>query len=194
MGIARRVDLVSKLAEDLKDEKGKLYALRADVCNENDLVEAFNWILKNLGPIHVLVNNAGTFQHTNLVDGDTEKWKQVLNTNVLGLCIATREAIKNMKAHGINGQIIHINSVAGHLVPPYPNLNLYPASKHAVTALAQTLRQELDRMQSKIKVTVSRYNLSSKQRNSDTYVDSCLPLTFFLLYDAKIRYYIILYY
>lgn len=147
--------MITKLSENLKDQKGKLHPLRADVCKENDLVEAFDWIMKNLGPVHILINNAGTFQHTNLCEGDTEKWKQVLNTNVLGLCIATKEAITNMKAHSIDGHIIHINSTAGHVVPPYPNLNLYPASKYAVTALAQTLRRELDSIQSKIKVTVS---------------------------------------
>lgn len=61
-----------------------------------------------------------------------------------------------MKRYNVSGHIIHINSVAGHKVPELPALALsvYPASKFAVTALAETLRQELRYTGSKIKVTV----------------------------------------
>ncbi|RZC42511.1 hypothetical protein BDFB_002988 [Asbolus verrucosus] len=58
-----------------------------------------------------------------------------------------------MKANNINGHIIHINSIFGHNVPNYPNLNVYPASKYAVTALTETLRQELNQLGSKIRIT-----------------------------------------
>lgn len=61
-----------------------------------------------------------------------------------------------MKRYNVAGHIIHINSVAGHKVPDLPGLalSIYPASKFAITALADTLRQELRFMGSKIKVTV----------------------------------------
>ncbi|KAJ8943913.1 hypothetical protein NQ318_019521 [Aromia moschata] len=58
-----------------------------------------------------------------------------------------------MKANNIDGHIIHINSVTGHQVPAFPGLNVYPASKYAVTALAETLRLELNSAKSKIKIT-----------------------------------------
>ncbi|KAJ3616892.1 hypothetical protein MTP99_009117 [Tenebrio molitor] len=120
---------------------------------EDDILKGFKWVSEKLGPVHVLVNNAGIAQPTNLIDGETEKWKKTLDTNVLGLCIATREAIKVMKANKIDGHIIHINSVAGHKVPNFPGLNIYPASKHAVTALTETLRQEFNNLGLKIKIT-----------------------------------------
>lgn len=72
----------------------------------------------------------------------------------MALSIATREAIKSMKENNVDGHVIHINSIAGHSVPPLPNYNVYPASKYAVTALTETLRQELTKMDSKIKVSV----------------------------------------
>lgn len=123
---------------------------------EEDILQAFEWTKKNLGPVHILVNNAGgAALTTNLFDGDTQHWKRVLDLNVLGLCIATREAVKNMRANNVDGHIIHINSVGGHKVPNIPNLNVYPASKFAVTALTETLRQELNSIGSKIKITVS---------------------------------------
>jgi NAD(P)-dependent dehydrogenase (short-subunit alcohol dehydrogenase family) len=73
---------------------------------------------------------------------------------LLGLCIATREAVKVMKVNKIDGHIIHINSVSGHGVPNVPGVNVYAASKHAVTALTETLRQEFNHPGLKIKITV----------------------------------------
>lgn len=84
--------------------------------------------------------------------------------NVLGLCTCTREAVKIMKEHGIDGHVVHINSIAGHYVPQLskPVLNVYPASKYAVTALTETLMHELRSQGSKIKVTVRKTFLISK--------------------------------
>lgn len=60
-----------------------------------------------------------------------------------------------MNKNGIkDGHIIHLNSVAGHLIPFFTGISIYPASKHAVTALTETLRQELISKGSKIRVTV----------------------------------------
>lgn len=81
-------------------------------------------------------------------------WKKVLDTNVLGLCIATREAITIMNENDIPGHIIHINSVLGHYVAHLPGINMYPASKFAVTALTETLRQEFLAVDSKIRISV----------------------------------------
>lgn len=157
VGLARRSQLVEKLSTKLVGKKGKLYAIKADISQEEDILAAFNWVKENLGPIHILINNAGVLQDTNLIDGETNKWKIIFDTNVLGLCMATREAVKIMRAHNIDGQIIHINSVAGHGVPNFPGINVYPASKHAVTALTESLRQELNRIGSNIKITVNNY-------------------------------------
>lgn len=60
-----------------------------------------------------------------------------------------------MREHNIDGHIVHINSIAGHKVPYFPISNVYPSSKYAVTALTETLRIELNTLQSKIKVSVS---------------------------------------
>jgi len=153
VGLARRSERVEELSKKLAGKKGKLHALKVDVTKEEEILKAFKWVTNNLGPVHILVNNAGIGQYNTLIDGDTEKWRRVFDTNVLALCIATREAIKIMNANGIDGHIIHINSVAGHSVPNLPTVNVYPASKHAVTALTETLRQELNQIGSKIKIT-----------------------------------------
>nr|CAI5850334.1 unnamed protein product [Callosobruchus analis] len=77
----------------------------------------------------------------------------MLNVNVVGLCTATREAVKIMNEHNIDGHIIHINSMLGHFVLGIPGLEIYTASKHAVTALGQAMRKEMGRSNRRIKVT-----------------------------------------
>lgn len=101
------------------------------------------------------MNNAGSMTVANLTDGETENFKRTLDLNVLALCIATREAVKDMRANNVDGHIIHINSVVGHYVPKVKGFNVYPASKHAVTALTESLRHELNSLNSKIRITVS---------------------------------------
>lgn len=154
--MARRKERIETLAAKLAGRKGKLYAVQADLANEQDIINAFEWIKKNVGPVSILINNAGAAKITTLTEGDADAWRQILNLNVIGLCIATREAVKDMRANGIEGHVVHINSVVGHTVPPFRGSNMYPASKHAVTALTESLRHELNSLNSKIKITVSR--------------------------------------
>lgn len=65
-----------------------------------------------------------------------------------------------MKENNIDGHIVHINSIAGHKVHNFPELNIYQASKYAVTALTETLRLEMNSLGLKIKITVGRYFFS----------------------------------
>lgn len=152
MGFARRKELLEELAKSLASAKGKLYAVQVDMTKEDDILKGFQWVKDNVGPVHVLVNNAGTATQGSLLDGSTSEWKTTLDLNVLGLCIATREATKVMREQGIAGHVIHINSVLGHTCTKA--FNVYCASKHAVTALTETLRQELNAEGSKIKISV----------------------------------------
>lgn len=146
-------ELSGKLAQ--AKAKGKLHAIKCDVSVEQDILDAFKYVTERLGPISILVNNAGISKPTTLASGDTQMWKSVLDVNVLGLCIATREAVKSMNQNEIAGHIIHINSILGHYVAHVPNVNMYSASKFAVTALTETLRQEFLATNSKIRITVS---------------------------------------
>lgn len=85
-----------------------------DVTKEQDILDGFQWVKKNLGAVHVLVNNAGILPNSELINGDTDSWRRTFDTNVLGLSIATREALKLMDENKIAGHIVHINSVLGH--------------------------------------------------------------------------------
>ncbi|XP_025828829.1 farnesol dehydrogenase-like, partial [Agrilus planipennis] len=154
-GFARRKERIEELAKKLQggNAKGNLHAVKVDMTKEDEIIDGFNWVKKNLGPIHVLVNNAGVARYGSLIESDTQKWKDIFDTNVIGLSIATREAVKDMRANNVDGHIIHINSLVGHQVLNFPGSNAYPASKHAVTALSETLRHEFIQNKLKIKIT-----------------------------------------
>lgn len=147
---------MEELAKQLEGMKGKFYPIEADVSKEEDIINAFDWTKKNVGPIHILINNAGLLKCGLLIEGDTEDWSKILNLNVLGLSIATREAVKNMRENNVDGHIVNINSVLGHGVF-FAGMNIYTPSKFAVTALTETLRIELNSIGSKIKITVNTF-------------------------------------
>uniref|UniRef100_A0A672H2N2 Dehydrogenase/reductase (SDR family) member 11b n=1 Tax=Salarias fasciatus TaxID=181472 RepID=A0A672H2N2_SALFA len=104
--------------------------------------------------VDVCINNAGLAHADDLLSGKTSGWKNMLDLNVLGLSICTREAYQSMKERNIDdGHIIHINSICGHVVIPFADLHFYTATKFAVTALTEGLRQELHQANSLIRAT-----------------------------------------
>ncbi|XP_044260414.1 farnesol dehydrogenase-like [Tribolium madens] len=153
VGLARRSDKLQELASRLQNLPGKFHPIMADVTVEEDIMAAFTWVKTHLGTLHILVNNAGIAKPASLIDGPTEIFKKILDTNVLALTVTTREAVKLMRENGGEGHVVHVNSVAGHRVTDIPLMNVYFASKHAVTALAETLRLDLRREGSRIRVT-----------------------------------------
>ena len=111
----------------------------------------FQTIRQQWGGVDVLVNNAGLGHREPLMTGKTEAWREMLDVNVLALCICTREAIKDMSDRNRPGHIIHISSMSGHRVPLYSGV--YAASKYAVRALTEGLRQELREAEQNIKIS-----------------------------------------
>ncbi|CAG9771318.1 unnamed protein product [Ceutorhynchus assimilis] len=152
-GLARRVERVEEHSKQLGNESGKLHAFRCDITNQEEIISTVKEITEKLGPIDILVNNAGLARATNIIDGDVEKWKSVLDTNLLAVAIFIKEVIANMKLHKTKGHIININSILGHWVVDMPLINIYPASKHAITALTETVRLEINREKLPIKIT-----------------------------------------
>jgi len=79
-------------------------------------------------------------------------WKGMFDVNVIGMSICTREAVKLMKDAGVDdGHVVNLNSIVGHFVGP--RLKAYSATKYAVTALTEGLRQELCQEKSHIRTT-----------------------------------------
>ncbi|XP_067015766.1 farnesol dehydrogenase isoform X2 [Anabrus simplex] len=167
VALARRVEkieeAVSKAREGAKTRNsyhpskvpaGKLYPRKCDVQKEEDILATFKWVADTLGKVDILVNNAGVIGEGPITDTTTEEWTRILNTNVLGLSICTREAVKIMRSKGVNdGHIVHISSVAGHMPPFSGDSAMYSASKHAVRALTEGLRKDFVEHKENIKIT-----------------------------------------
>nr|XP_008194723.1 PREDICTED: farnesol dehydrogenase [Tribolium castaneum] len=155
VGLARLTHRIQDLGSTLTNACGQILALKCDITKDEDVVKTFNYILEKLGPVQVLINNASLSRSTTLIDGAAKEWRRVFDVNVMALCICTREAVKIMRRCNVAGHVIHMNSIAGHIVPNMaePSLNVYPASKFAVTALTESLRQELRTTRSLVKVT-----------------------------------------
>ncbi|XP_049803775.1 dehydrogenase/reductase SDR family member 11-like [Schistocerca nitens] len=151
VGVARRIHRVREL--ELKDAPGQLHAVEGDVSSEESIISVFKWIKENLGGVDILINNAGVTAEAPPSSGRTEDWKRVLDVNVLGLSICTREAVQDMLSRGVDdGFIIHINSVLGHVPAIDDVVVIYSASKHAVRVLLEGLRLDLVAKKSRIRV------------------------------------------
>lgn len=147
IGLARRSEKIEELSSEISENcRGKIIARKCDISDYNSMKEAFKWIEENFKVIHILINNAGTGQKENILDFSDEATKSInatIDLNFTNLVHCTREAVRLMKKSNEYGFIVNISSILGHIIP-FPNYtNIYPATKYAVTAFSEILRQEL---------------------------------------------------
>ncbi len=148
---ARRRERLEQLASEVGGPE-RLFPVVADLRSMQDIDALFRAARDRMGGVDVLINNAGIGFDSALVSGETEHWREMLDINVLALCVCTREAIADMRRRGVDdGYIIHISSMAGHRVPLHSGV--YSASKYAVRSLTEGLRQELRELGSGIRVS-----------------------------------------
>ncbi len=147
--LARRLDRLEKVVKRIKDAGGEAVPIVVDATNEAQLREAIRWAKETFGRIDILVNNAGVMLLGKIEGADTGEWRQMLDINVLAVMLACHEILPTMKAQG-GGHIVNISSVAGRQVKA--GYSGYNASKWAVGAFSESLRQEVTRQH--IRVTV----------------------------------------
>ncbi|RZF36999.1 hypothetical protein LSTR_LSTR004687 [Laodelphax striatellus] len=187
VGMARREDRLKQLEKRLENEKGKFYPRQTDVRIEDEILSDFEWIEQELGPVSVLVNNAGLHSNKALTEENTGKWKDILGVNVLALSICTREALRSMRNHGINdGHIINISSIASQHSTPLPGCSMYAASKRAVMAISEGLRRELALSNSLIRVTTICPGLVATEIIDNSGMGSKLPPNLPILQPADV--------
>ena len=81
------------------------------------MVDAFGRIRSTLGPVEIMVNNAGLGYRSPLCSGDAVLWREMLEVNVIALSVASREAVRQMQSASSAGHIVNISSMAAHRVP-----------------------------------------------------------------------------
>jgi NAD(P)-dependent dehydrogenase (short-subunit alcohol dehydrogenase family) len=117
-------------------------AIGADVSNEEDVSDAVDQVVNELGQIDVLVNNAATFPVSYLLEMEEEDWDAVLDTNLKGTWLCAKHVGQHMVGNGGGGSIVNTSSTAGLKGVP-KGLGHYVASKHGVIGLTKTLALEL---------------------------------------------------
>jgi len=141
--LARRVDRIEALAGELGD--GAI-AIEADVTDREALVAAAQRVQQELGGTDVLVNNAGVMLLGPILDAPVEEWERMIGLNVLGLLYCSKAAVPHLLQAAEQGprgvaDLVNISSVAGRQVRL--GSGVYNASKHAVGAFSESLRQEV---------------------------------------------------
>ena len=138
----RRQEALDELQNELQKEV-KIHSLRFDVRDKAEVEKAIKSLPDGFKDIDVLVNNAGNAHGLDPIQsGSTEDWDAMIDINVKGLLYVSKAIIPGMVERE-RGHIINIGSIAGKEV--YPNGNVYSASKHAVDAINQGMRIDLNK-------------------------------------------------
>lgn len=144
---ARRVDRLQALAERLASDgqsadgaPGETLVVQGDVRNPDDVQALVKQTLERWGKLDILVGNAGFGYRMPIVDGDIERWKNMLDTNVYGLLLTLKYGVRPMLERG-QGHVFVMSSIAGRVAQP--GGSVYCATKFAATAIAESLRQEV---------------------------------------------------
>jgi 3-oxoacyl-[acyl-carrier protein] reductase len=128
-----------RVVAEIKGKGGKAVAVQADLSKQADVRRLFAEAKKAFGRLDVLVNNAGVYEFAPLEEVTLEHFHKLFDLNVLGLILATQEAVKHFGPAG--GSVVNISSVVATSAPP--TTSVYSATKAAVDAVTRSLAKEL---------------------------------------------------
>ncbi|MGD9897902.1 MAG: SDR family oxidoreductase [Calditrichaceae bacterium] len=138
---SRRFDLLRSAADDLnKTGKAKAIAVRCDLRVKGDIVNLVKMCIENFASIDILVNNSGLGVQKKIVDLSDDEWDLVMDTNLKGAFMLTREVLPTMIRQQ-SGFIMNIASQAAK--HGYPDAGVYCASKFGLAGFAEALQQEV---------------------------------------------------
>ncbi len=137
----RREERLKALKADLGN-RAKIHLLTFDVRQKDQVFHAITTLPKQFAPIDILINNAGNAHGLDPIEtGNTDDWDTMIDTNVKGLLYVSKAVIPTMLEQQ-SGHIINIGSLAG--IETYPKGNVYCGSKHAVLAITEGMRLDLN--------------------------------------------------
>lgn len=145
---ARRTDKLEGILKDIETEGGKAAIFALDVTNLNNFREFVSFAEQTFGSIDVLVNNAGVMPLSMINAYKTDEWNQMIDVNIKGVLNGIASALPVFEKKD-SGQFINITSVGDRWVGP--TSTVYSATKFAVRAISDGLRQEVSH---KIRVTI----------------------------------------
>jgi NADP-dependent 3-hydroxy acid dehydrogenase YdfG len=134
------LDRLQSLAKDLTGNGGKALAIETDVIHRDQVKRLVNAAVQSFGRIDVMISNAGLMPQSPLEQLKIDEWEQMIDVNIKGVLYGIAAALPYMKRQKA-GHFINVSSVAGHRVGP--GFAVYAATKYAVRALSEGLRQEV---------------------------------------------------
>jgi len=137
---ARRIERIRALADELNAAGNKALAVQTDVTDPDQVQALVDAAVEAFGRIDVMINNAGIMPHSPLDRGKVDDWNRTIDVNIKGVLYGIGAALPYMEQQK-SGHIINVSSVAGHKVGL--NNAVYSATKHAVRAISEGLRQEV---------------------------------------------------
>ena len=137
---ARREKLLDDVAEEVEERGGRALAVDTDVSDPESVQELREAAVKKFGHIDVWVNDAGVAVMGEFDRVPMEEHEKVIATNLMGTIYGSREALEEFKKRD-RGVLVNVSSVLGKASHPYQSS--YVASKHAITGLDMSLRQEM---------------------------------------------------
>ncbi|WP_417585935.1 SDR family oxidoreductase [Nitrincola sp.] len=143
---ARRTDRLKTLTDAIRAEGGTVDYQALDVTDLKDMQDFANFALQIHGRIDVIINNAGVMPLSPLAALKVDEWNRMIDVNIRGVLNGIAAVLPTMQAQE-RGQVINISSIGGLSV--VPTAAVYCATKYAVRAISDGLRQETD----KIRVT-----------------------------------------
>jgi NADP-dependent 3-hydroxy acid dehydrogenase YdfG len=153
--VARRKDRLDELVTRIGADGGRAYAIEADVTVQEQAIAAVEETVTELGSLDTLVNNAGVMLLGPIVGAPTEEWERMIKLNVLGLFYCSHAALPHLLAAVEDSQrgvadIVNVSSVAGRVARM--GSGVYNASKWAVGAFTESLRQEVTQRNVRVSV------------------------------------------
>jgi NADP-dependent 3-hydroxy acid dehydrogenase YdfG len=146
---ARRTDRLESLQSEIAKNGGEVFIQKLDVTNKADCDAFAAAVIKKWGAVDILVNNAGLMPLSFFKSLKVDEWDQMIDVNIKGVIYCTAAVISHMLEKK-SGHIINVSSVAGRIV--FPSGSVYCATKHAVAAFSEGLRQEFSQ-RANIRVT-----------------------------------------
>lgn len=137
---ARRADRLKALADELTAHGGQAIAMTTDVADRNQVKKLADAAVEKFGRVDVMINNAGLMPQSPLERLKIDEWDRMIDVNLKGVLYGIAAVLPHMQRQK-SGHIINVSSVAGHKVGP--GFTVYAATKFAVRALSEGLRQEV---------------------------------------------------
>lgn len=137
---ARRADRFNSLAKELVESGAHGIAVTTDVAKRHDVQNLVDITVKTFGQIDVMINNAGVMPLSLVEKLQIDEWEQMVDINLKGVLHGVAAALPHMQSRR-TGQFINVASTTGHRV--MPTSAIYSATKYAVRAFSEGLRQEV---------------------------------------------------